>query len=123
MRAQKIFKLSKAEWASKAEAGGIPFYEKVLDKIAAGQAVSQVQLTGIRTNFGVSDARAEDMHAKTYEAVARSLLQPELGAAAKVAERRRRRHGGRTSAASGGEQLERQQRWRIRSDSRQRDSG
>ena len=84
MRAQKLFKLSKVEWAAKAEDVAVPFYDKVLDKIAAGQPIPKVQLTQIRANFGVSDARAEDMHAKTYEAVARGLLQPELGAAAKL---------------------------------------
>ena len=85
MRAQKVFQLSKADWASRAEEVALPFYEKVLDKVVAGQqAVTAEQLAGIRANFGVNDERAKDMHERTYEQVARGVLAPERGAAAVV---------------------------------------
>ena len=85
MRAQKVFQLSKADWASRAEEVALPFYEKVLDKVVAGQqAVSAEQLAGIRANFGVNDERAKDMHERTYEQIARGVLAPERGAAAVV---------------------------------------
>jgi len=85
MRAQKVFQLSKADWASRAETVALPFYEKVLDKVVAGQqAVTAEQLSRIRADFGVSDDRAKDMHAVTYEQVARGALAPERGAAATV---------------------------------------
>ena len=58
----------------------MPFYGKVLEKVAAGQAVTAAQLEQIRANFGLTERRTEDMHASTYEGVARNLLQPELDA-------------------------------------------
>jgi len=67
MRAQKVFQLSKADWASRAEEVALPFYEKVLDKVVAGQqAITTEQLLRIRADFGVNDERAKDMHAVTY---------------------------------------------------------
>ena len=83
--ASQVFQLSKADWASRAEEVALPFYEKVLDKVVAGQqAVTTEQLSRIRADIGINDVRAKDMHSVTYEQVARGLLAPERGAGATV---------------------------------------
>ena len=77
MRCQKLFSLGAAEWASKAEAAAVPFYEKALEKVSAGQPVVAAQLAQIRSTFGVGDGTAVEMHEAAYVELARGLLQPD----------------------------------------------